>query len=324
MENQGTKKSIFKRPERLASLALVGGLFTLIGIYILPFVTLALTNTIYFGIMLAIAGFLGIILLNKRLWQSFFYLSDLFAKKAMGFVIQMDPFIIAEQHIHKMEEQKEIFYEQSKLVDKQKELLNKKIAERVQKIEHLNNRSLAADKNQMPEEAALSLRQKEKLESGLNRLIPLRDGLTNMGNNLEKIYKNIGFVIEEKKFDLEENKDLYNSLTAGSKALSTAMKIFNGDPDENLNLQMSMDALNDDMAEKLAGMKRDYATITNFTKSVDLDNAAYEMAAMKKLENLETNKLQISALKDRAREKVPVRLRAAGQIDKSSHAGLLE
>lgn len=326
MEIQSTspKKSIFKRPERLASIAIVLGILAVIGVYVLPFLTLALTNAIWFGITLAIAGVLAIILFNKRLWSSFFYLSDLISKKALGVIIEMDPFIIAEQNIKKMEEQKEIFYDQSKQVDKQKELLNKKIAERMQKIEQLDNRAETAKANNLLPEMGLAIRQKERLEAGMNRLIPLRDGLSNMGRNLDTIYKNIGLVIQEKKFDLEENKDIYNTLTAGSKALSTAVRIFKGDPDEKLNLELSMEAMNNDMAEKLASMKKDYSTISDFTRSIDLDNATYETAGLKKLENLETNRMQINALKDRSREKVPVQNYIPGKVQNSSHAGLLD
>ena len=51
-------------------------------------------------------------------------------------------------------------------------------------------------------------------------------------------------------------KDLYKSVTSGNKALSSAMKIFNGDPEKKMLVEQSMEFLKEDIAGKLANMKK--------------------------------------------------------------------
>ncbi len=317
-------KSMFKHPERLASVLIIGGIVAVIGVYVLPFLTLALTNMVYFGIACAIAGFLAIILFNKRLWSSVFYLSDMLSKKALGIIIEMDPFIIAEKRVANMVTQQNIFSDEAKKVLSQKELLNAKINERMKAIETLEVRARTAKNNNMPEEFSNIERDRARKQNGLDRLIPLRNSLEKLYDNLIKIYKKIGYTISDTKSELEDKKDLFASLTAGRNALSTALKIFKGDPDEQLRFEQSMEWLNNDMAEKLASMKQDYTMISDFTNSIDLDNATYEQKGLDRLENLKSADMEMVSLRDRAKEPVLVSKRELGKVDKSSHMGLLD
>ena len=119
------------------------------------------------------------------------------------------------------------------------------------------------------------------------------DGLTvvtpeEIGDFLDRIYKNSAYLIEDAKNELELKRDLYKSVTSGNKAVTSALKIFKGDPEKKLLVEQSMETLKENIAGKLASMKKALSHSTDFMNSIDLDNATYEKEGLKLLEKFST------------------------------------
>ena len=91
-------------------------------------------------------------------------------------------------------------------------------------------------------------------------------------------------MLDDMKNDLELKKDLYHSVTKGNNALKSAMSIFNGDAEKRLMVEQSMDYLKDDIAGKLASMKKAISYSSDFMKSIDLENASYQIEGLRMLE----------------------------------------
>lgn len=91
-------------------------------------------------------------------------------------------------------------------------------------------------------------------------------------------------MLDDMKNDLELKKDLYHSVTKGNNALKSAMSIFNGDVEKRLMVEQSMDFLKDDIAGKLASMKKAISYSSDFMKSIDLENASYQVEGLRMLE----------------------------------------
>jgi hypothetical protein len=205
-------------------------------------------------------------------------------KKLVGVVIELDPFVIAEDYINDMEKQREKLYEQSVDVDSQKEKINMKIKEKESEKQKLLSRAKAAEQNEMKPEFVNATRQIARIEEYIKQLSPIRDNLARIGDYLTKVHKNSGYLIEDSKNELELKKDLYKSVTSGNKALVTALKIFKGDPEKQLLVEQSMEYLKDDIASKLANMKKAIDYSSDFMRSIDLDNATYELQGLTMLE----------------------------------------
>ncbi len=75
-------------------------------------------------------------------------------------------------------------------------------------------------------------------------------------------------------------------MTSGNQALSSALKIFKGDPEKKLLVEQSMEFLKEDIAGKLANMKKAITYSADFMQSIDLDNATYEKEGLKLLESV--------------------------------------
>jgi hypothetical protein len=277
-------KSYWSRPGgKFGTLAGVG-ILGLIGYYVLPIFTTIVWNTLNFGIALACLGIFAYMITHRKFRLSLFYFYEILMKKLVGIVIQLDPFIIAEDYIKDMEEEREKLYAQSIEVDGQKEKINMKIREKESEISKLMMKAQAAkDKNMMPE-LGNATRQIGRLNEYIKQLTPIHDNLFRIGDYLTKIHKNSAYLIEDARNELELKKDLYKSVSSGNRALTSALKIFKGDPEKKLLVEQSMEYLKEDIASKLANMKKAISYSGDFMRSIDLDNATYEKEGLKLLD----------------------------------------
>jgi hypothetical protein len=277
-------KSYWNRPGGKFGLLAGLGILGAIGYYVLPILTSIVWNTVNFGIALACLGVFLYCITHRKLRLSLFYFYEILMKKLVGVVIELDPFIIAEDYINDMQEEREKLYKQATDVDSQKEKIAAKIKEKEGEISKLMSKAqVAKEKNMMPE-LGNATRQIGRLNEYIAQLSPIHDNLSRIGDYLTKVHKNSAYLIEDAKNELELKKDLYKSVTSGNRALTSALKIFKGDPEKKLMVEQSMEFLKEDIASKLANMKKAISYSSDFMKSIDLDNATYEKEGLKMLD----------------------------------------
>jgi hypothetical protein len=277
-------KSYWNRPGGKFGIFAGVAILAAIGYYVLPILTGIVWNTINFGIALVCLGLFLYAVTHRKLRLSLFYFYEILMKKLVGIVIELDPFIIAEDYLEDMEEQREKLYKQSIEVDGQKEKINLKIKEKKDEVNKLMSKAqVAKEKNMLPE-LGNATRQIGRLDEYIKQLTPIYENLSRIGDYLTKIHKNSAYLIEDAKNELELKKDLYKSVTSGNQALSSALKIFKGDPEKKLLVEQSMEFLKEDIAGKLASMKKAISYSADFMQSIDLDNATYEKEGLKLLE----------------------------------------
>ena len=110
---QDKLKSYWNRPGGKAGLVIGLGLLGVIAYFVVPILTTVVWNTLNFGIALVSLGIFLYCITHRKLRMSLFYLYEIIMKKLVGFVIELDPFIIAEDYIGDMEKQRETLYNQS-------------------------------------------------------------------------------------------------------------------------------------------------------------------------------------------------------------------
>jgi len=289
-DNQAEKlKSYWNRPSGKFGILAGLGILGIIGYYLLPIMTKIVWNTLNFSIALVCLAIFLYCVTNRKLRLSFFYFYEILMKKLVGVVIEMDPFIIAEDYINDMQKQREKLYNQSVEVQGQEEKIAMKIKEKEDEMHQLLSKAKVAKDNNMLPELGNATRQVARLQEYIKQLNPIADNLNKIGDYLTKIYKNSAYLIEDAKNELDLKKDLYNSVSSGNKALDSAMKIFKGDPEKKLLVEQSMEYLKDDIADKLGNMKKAISYSTDFMRSIDLDNATYEQQGLEMLETFNVN-----------------------------------
>jgi len=278
-------KSYWKRPGGKFGTLVGLGLLVAAGYYVLPILTKVVWNTVNFGIALASLGAFLYMVTHRKFRLGLFYLYEILMKKLVGVVIQLDPFIIAEDYIRDMADEREKLYTQAIEVDGQKEKINLKIQEKEREIgKFMTKAHVARERNMLPELGNMT-RQIGRLQEYIQQLTPIRDNLSRIGDYLTRIHQNSAYLIEDARNELELKRDLYKSVTSGNRALNSALKIFKGDPEKKLLVEQSMEYLKDDIAGKLANMKKAITYSADFMKSIDLDNATYEKEGLKMLDS---------------------------------------
>jgi len=277
-------KSYWNRPGGKFGTIVGLGALVAIGYYVFPFLTEVVWNTINFGIAVAVAIALYLLLSNKKLWRGLMYMYEILIKKFVGLVIEMDPFIIAEDYIQDIIKEREKLYDKTVEVEGQKEALVAKIKEREREKKRCMLKAVEAEKIGDNMAVGNMTRQVSRLNLAIEQLTPIKDNLTKIGDYLTKVHKNSKYMLEDMQNDLELKKDLYKAVTKGNGALQSALKIFNGDAEKKLMVEQSMDFLKDDIATKLASMKKAISYSGDFMKSIDLDNAAYSAEGLQMLE----------------------------------------
>jgi phage shock protein A len=313
-------KSYWNRPGGKFGIIIGLGLLVLIGYYVIPILTQVVWNTLNFGIALVCLGVFLYCITHRKLRLSLFYLYEWLMKKLVGIVIELDPFIIAEDYIQDMEEQRETLYKQSIDVDAQKEKIDLKIQEKEKEMNQLMSRAKAAQTNNMLPELGNATRQIARIKEYIRQLAPIRDNLARIGDYLTKVHKNSGYMIEDARNELELKKDLYKSVSSGNKALNSALKIFKGDPEKKLMVEQSMEFLKEDIATKLSSMKKAINYSTDFMRSIDLDNATYELQGLQMLESFDpetTYRLDVHKWEPSREQRVP------GTVAKDNYNDLL-
>ena len=277
-------KSYWKRPGGKFGIIMGIGIMLVIAYFLVPILTKVVWNTLNLGIAIVCLGLFLYTVTHKKLRLSFFYFYESLMKKVLGLVVQMDPFVIAENYIEEMVEERERLYKHSIEVDTQKEKIELKIKEKQNEINKLMLRAQTAKEKDMMQELGNATRQIGRLNEYVSQLTPIRENLVKIGDFLDRIYKNSAYLIEDAKNELELKRDLYKSVTSGNKAVTSALKIFKGDPEKKLLVEQSMETLKENIAGKLASMKKALSHSTDFMNSIDLDNATYEKEGLKLLE----------------------------------------
>ncbi|MFN0048477.1 MAG: PspA/IM30 family protein [Cytophagales bacterium] len=318
-------KSYWDRPGGKFGVVAGIGIAIAIGYYVMPILSAVVWNTLNFGIALTSLGVFLYCITNRKLRLSFYYFYEILMKKLVGLVIELDPFIIAEDYINDMEKQREKLYEQSIEVDTQKEKIDLKIKEKEKEMHKLVSKAEAAKESNMMPELGNATRQIGRIKEYIQQLTPIRDNLARIGDYLTKVHKNSAYMIEDAKNELELKKDLYRSVSSGNKALSSALKIFKGDPEKKLLVEQSMEYLKDDIAGKLANMKKAIGYSADFMRGIDLDNATFEKEGLKMLDSFSSDE----SFKIHNRSENVISIKSSnpnlnsGSIDTSSYNDLL-
>ncbi|MEP7218652.1 MAG: hypothetical protein ABI876_07025 [Bacteroidota bacterium] len=317
-------KSYWNRPGGKPGVFIGIGLMIIVAYFILPILTAVIWNTVNFGIALVALGVFLYCVTNRKLRLSLMYLYEILMKKLVGLVIELDPFIIAEDDIQEMEKQRAKLYVQSTEVEGQKEQIEMKIHEKEGEMRKFMSKAQAAKQNDMMPELGNASRQIARVQEYIKQLTPIRDNLAKISDYLTKVHKNSGYLIEDAKNELELKKDLYRSVTSGNQALSSALKIFEGDPAKKQMVEQSMEYLKEDIAKKLGNMKKAISYSSDFMKSIDLDNATYEIEGLKLLESFDPDTELRLLTSSSSSQPVPVSRPDPGKVDTSYYNDLLK
>src|SRR5438477_9204897 len=94
--SQQELKSYWSRPGGKFGTLIGIAILAVIGYYVFPILSTIVWNTLNFGIALVCLALFIYAITNRKLRLSLFYFYEILMKKLVGIVIELDPFVIAE------------------------------------------------------------------------------------------------------------------------------------------------------------------------------------------------------------------------------------
>lgn len=284
-QNEITKSSFWKRPGgKIGTILPIFGL-GISGWFLLPILTTIIWNTINFGIACGVGFALYLFLFTKNRLKTFIGIGwELLMRGIVNIFDDIDPFIIGQKKIDKARSDREnIKVEAQKVLSVGQKLkgdVDNKLLDMRGFISSAKNASNKGD----IEYAKLYQNKAERAKSFVDKVSPLSDKLNNIGNSLLKVYSTSLYTIEDMQDELNNQRAIWDGLTAGNKALTSFQRMWKGDPADFAMQQQSAENLKNKIAEKVVGMTIGMNEVGNFMKTIDYNTGNYDEAALKKLE----------------------------------------
>ena len=104
---------------------------------------------------------------------------------------------------------------------------------------------------------------------------------------LTKMYENSQIMQEDIADQVEVKEQERKAIHASNSAMRSAMSVIRGDKDKRAMFDQALEAVADDVSQKVGEMERFMELSDNFMKSIDLQNGIFEEEGVKMLEKWE-------------------------------------
>ncbi len=286
MPEKKKNKAFWQRPE-----GITGGIFLtglLIGLGLLVVNIIPLLNQLPFAIaagLIVFATIFAVLDPKTRALISYMYKSTM--RWITGLFIQLDPIAIMQSYVAEL---------QGKLKD-----MNKQVAKlrgqmhKLQEIIHNNNKQIKThlkDASQAKQEeertqVILKTRKAGRLKDSNMRLEELYSKMQKLYRVLTKMQSNAEILMEDVKDQVMIKEQERNAIHASTSAMRSAMSIIQGDPDKRAMFDQAMEAMTEDISNKVGEMERFMQISANFMDSIDVQNGVFEEQGIKMLEKWE-------------------------------------
>ena len=272
MDSNYKPKSFWKRPEGVTGMIflaalLAGGGFLFISL--LPTIALLIQNTLYLSIMLMVLAAIVYMVLDPKMRNLVGYMYKSVMRAITGLFVKIDPIGILKSYV---EDLKNNLRKMNKQIGqlrgqmhKMKELIVNNEKAIASNLELANKAKSTENKNVM----ILKSRKAGRLKESNMRLEDLYKKMEVLYRVLTKMYENSEIMMEDISDQVELKEQERKAIHASNSAMRSAMSIIQGDKDKRAMFDMALEAIADDVSQKVGEMERFMDMSANFMSSVD-------------------------------------------------------
>ncbi len=247
-------KSFWERPEGTTGMLFAAGVVGAAGylLYkILPFINVILENTIYsIALITVLVGMIYMIVDPKvRTLVSYMYQSIM--RWITGVFVQIDPIGILENYIDDLKKSLRKMNQQIGNLRGQMQKLATIIQDNQRQINQNLQIADAAKRNDKQAIMVLKSRAAGRLQDSNLRLEDLYKKMEVLHRVLVKMYENSEIMSLDLEDQVKVKKQERAAIQASHSAMSSAMSILNGNPDKKRMFDMALEAVNDDVSQKI-------------------------------------------------------------------------
>lgn len=281
-------KSFWQRPEGVTGLiflaALVAG-----GAYLLTTINWGaiFANTLALAGTLGILGIIVYMVLDPKMRAlvSFGYKSIM--RWITGIFVRVDPIGILKSYVDELQGNLRKMNKQISQLRAQMHKLKEIIVNNQREIQSNLQLASKAKETQKTNVMILKSRRAGRLKESNLKLEDLYKRMEVLYRVLTKMYENSQILAEDIKDQVAVKEQERKAIHASHSAMNSAMSIISGDPDKRAMFDMAMEAVTEDVANKVGEMERFMEVSASFMNSIDLQQGIFEEDGLNMLEKWE-------------------------------------
>lgn len=283
-------KSFWQRPEGITGLifliaVVAGGGFLLYSI--LPTLLVLAQNTLYLAGMLLALGAIVYMVLDPKMRNLVWYMYKSVMRWVTGIFVQIDPIGILKSYVEELEDNLRKMNKQIAQLRGQMHKLKEQIVNNQREIQSNLTLASKAKESDRQEMMILKSRKAGRLQESNLRLEDLYKKMEILYRVLTKMYQNSEILAEDVKDQVAVKEQERKAIRASHSAMRSAMNIISGNKDQRYMFDMALEAIAEDVSQKVGEMERFMEMSSNFMDSVDLQNGVFEEEGLKMLEKWE-------------------------------------
>ncbi|MBI5916520.1 MAG: hypothetical protein HY842_14175 [Bacteroidetes bacterium] len=283
-------KSFWQRPEGVTGMLFavaigIGSGFLLVTV--LPALIALAQTTVYLVLMLmALAALIYVALDPKmRALIGFSYKSVM--RWVTGLFVQIDPIGILKSYVESLQDNLRNMNKQMNKLRGQMHQLKEIIVNNQKEIQ--SNLQLASQAKDQNNQAMMVLKSRKagRLQESNLRLDELYNKMEVLYRVLKRMYENSEVLMEDIKDQVELKEQERKAIHASNSAMRSAMSVIQGDKDKRAMFDEALEAVADDVSQKVGEMERFMEVSSSFMNSIDLQNGVFEQEGLEMLEKWE-------------------------------------
>ncbi len=288
--NPEGKKSFWKRPEGITGaiflLALLAGGGYLLVTYLPVLIGLA-SNILYLSLMLMALAAIVYVVLDPKMRNLVWYMYKSVMRTVTGWFVQIDPIGILKSYIEDLEDNLVKMRKQIGALRGQMRKIQTLMEKNSEEIENNMKLASAARDAGKEKQLLLSSRKAARLKDSNEKYKVLYQKMEVLNRILQKMHSNSEILLEDTRDQVQLKEQERKAIRASHSAMKSAMSVISGDPDKRAMFDAAMEAIADDVANKVGEMERFMEMSADFMDSVDLQNGIFQEEGMKMLEEWE-------------------------------------
>lgn len=298
-------KPFWSRPEGVTGtivLVLLAALTGYIAISATAAVLSFLTSTIGTVISLLFTGIIIFMAIDKNGRNIMRYMFQNAMRWLTGLFINIDPIGILKSYIQDLKSNLTKMSRQIVQLRGQMHQLQEVILNNKKEID--SNLSLASEAAQNNKQAHVLLKSRKagRLKESNLKLEDLLAKMQILYKVLAKMFENSSILVEDVEDQVKVKEQERQAIAASHSAMRSAMSVLKGDPDKKAMFDAALEAMADDVSQKVGEMERFMDISRGFMESIDLQNGVFEEEGLRMLEKWENE--SISLLLDGEKENI--------------------
>lgn len=290
MVSKKSGKSFWQRPEGVTGTIFLGGLvfggLVLLNI-LMPWLVQLAGTWLGLAMLLMVLGLVLYMVLDKKMRNLIWY----FYKSAMrwitSFFVKIDPISILKSYVADLQENVKRMHRQIGQLRGQMHQLKEMIYNNQKAIEQNIAQASEAKENNKRNVMILKSRKAGRLQESNMRLEDLYNRMEILFRVLKKMYENSEILMEDIKDQVTIKEQERKAILAGQNAMKSAMDIIKGDGDKKELFDRALEAVADDVSQKVGEMEQFMEMSEDFMNSIDLQNGVFEEKGLALLEKWE-------------------------------------